>query len=357
MSVLFCDFVGYTASAHSADPEDVRRILGEYHAGVRAVIERFGGTVEKFIGDAAVGVWGAPQAHEDDAERAVRAGLAIVDSVGVEVRVAVNTGEAFVRVRLGRDGKGMVVGDVVNTASRLQAVAPVGGVVVGEATVRTTGDVIEYESLAPVVLKGNRTSVEVWQAVAAIGGAAVRSPDGRRRSWAASASSAAAGGVRAGGRRAGPATSDGRGRAGHRKVAVGGGARGVACWAFGVGGDTAGPLHRLWRRDRLVAAGRDREGTAGISETESEEQARALLEEAVAGMADAAWLRARLAPLVGLPGEGGEREEVFAAWQRFFDEVAARDPLALMFEDLHWADPAMLAFIQYLAEWSTAFRC
>src|SRR5690242_14559373 len=92
VSVLFCDLVGFTASAHSADPEDVRRVLGEYHAGVRAVIERFGGTVEKFIGDAAVGVWGAPQAHEDDAERALRAALAILDAVAVDVRIAVNTG-------------------------------------------------------------------------------------------------------------------------------------------------------------------------------------------------------------------------------------------------------------------------
>ena len=90
-----------------------------------------------------------------------------------------------------------------------------------------------------------------------------------------------------------------------------------------------------------------------IAETDSEDQARARLAAAVEGMQDAPWLRARLAPLVGLAGEAGQREEVFTAWQRFFDEVAARTPLVLVIEDLHWADPAMLAFVQHLVEWST----
>jgi len=137
--VLFCDLVGFTASAHAADPEDVCWRLTAYHVAVRAEIERFGGVVEKFIGDAVVGVWGAPHVHEDDAERAVRAGLAIVKSVEVEVRVGVNTGEALVRVWPASEaGQGMAVGDAMNTASRLQAVAPAGGVVAGEATARAT---------------------------------------------------------------------------------------------------------------------------------------------------------------------------------------------------------------------------
>ena len=124
VSVLFCDLVEFTASAESADPEDVSLALGTYHALVREQIERFGGTLEKLVGDAAVGVWGAPVSHEDDAERAVRAALSIVDVVGVDVRVAVNTGEALVRLSPLVDmGEGLV-GDVVNTASRLQTVAP-----------------------------------------------------------------------------------------------------------------------------------------------------------------------------------------------------------------------------------------
>ncbi len=130
MSVLFCDLVGFTASAQAADPEDVRRMLDGYHGAVRSEIERFGGRVEKFIGDAVVGVWGAPIAFEDHAERAVRAGLAIVDGVDAEVRVAINTGEALVKLRARPElGEAVVAGDVINTASRLQAVAPVGGVV------------------------------------------------------------------------------------------------------------------------------------------------------------------------------------------------------------------------------------
>lgn len=146
MSVLFCDLVGFTAGAHGADPEDTSRTLGAYHA-VRAEVERFGGVVEKFIGDAVVAVWGAPMAHEDDAERAVRAALAILDVVDVEIRVAVNTGKVLVSVKEDADRGASIVGDPVNTASRLQAIAPVGGIVVGEETYRLTSEVVEYAAV------------------------------------------------------------------------------------------------------------------------------------------------------------------------------------------------------------------
>ena len=161
VSVLFCDLVGFTAASDRADPEDVRAAHRPYHARLRREIEAFGGTVEKFIGDAVMAVFGAPVAHEDDAERAVRAGLRIVQAIeelnegrpGLElqVRIGVNTGEAVVVLGARPErGEGIVTGDVVNTASRLQGIAPVGGVAVGEPTYRATREVFDYEELDPV---------------------------------------------------------------------------------------------------------------------------------------------------------------------------------------------------------------
>jgi class 3 adenylate cyclase len=149
VSVLFVDIVGFTARSHRADPEDVVAALAPYQSRLRREIESFGGLREKFIGDAVVGVFGAPVAHEDDAERAVRAALSITDaieelnrkdpSLDLAVRAAVNTGEGLVSLRAAhRAGEGIVTGDVANTASRLQGIAPVGGVVVGELTYRSS---------------------------------------------------------------------------------------------------------------------------------------------------------------------------------------------------------------------------
>jgi class 3 adenylate cyclase len=149
VSVLFADLVEFTARSEAADPEDVRAMLRPYHATLKREIERYGAVVEKFIGDAVMAVFGAPVAHEDDAERAVRAALRIQKAVAdlneeqpglnLSLRAGVNTGEAVVTVAARPEmGESMVVGDVVNTAARLQTVAPVGGVVVGEATYRST---------------------------------------------------------------------------------------------------------------------------------------------------------------------------------------------------------------------------
>ena len=177
VSVLFVDLVGFTAASEKADPEDVRARLRPYHARVKQEIERFGGTVEKFVGDAVMAVFGAPVSREDDAERAVNSALRILDAIvelneehpGLElsVRGAVNTGEAM--VTLGArpaEGEGFVAGDVVNTAARLQQSAPVGGIVVGETTYRATKDLFEYEPLDAVAVKGKAESLPLWQAIA-----------------------------------------------------------------------------------------------------------------------------------------------------------------------------------------------
>ena len=147
VSVLFADLVGFTAASEGRDAEETRELLSRYFDQARTLIERYGGTVEKFIGDAVMAVWGAPVAQEDDAERAVRAALDLVAAVHVldpalQARAGVLTGEAA--VTLGAEGQGMVAGDVVNTASRIQSVAAPGSVLVGEATKRVSEAAIAY---------------------------------------------------------------------------------------------------------------------------------------------------------------------------------------------------------------------
>src|SRR5437867_1515008 len=172
VTVLFADLVGFTARAEQLDPEDVEAILRPYHERLRHELERHGGTVEKFIGDAVVALFGAPVAHEDDPERAVRAALAIRDWIveqaqDLQVRIGVTTGEALVtRDARPSEGEGMAAGDVVNTASRLQAAAPVDGILVDEATYRATEHAIEYLAAAPVTAKGKAAPIAVWSPVA-----------------------------------------------------------------------------------------------------------------------------------------------------------------------------------------------
>src|SRR5260221_1789482 len=173
VTVLFVDLVGFTARAEQLDPEDVRAVLAPYHAHVRRELERFGGTVEKFIGDAVMALFGAPVAHEDDPERAVRAALAIRDCArdqdDLQVRIAVNTGEALVTIDArASEGESMAAGDVVNSAARLQTAAPLNGVLVGELTYRATSEVFEYAAVEPVTAKGKAERVPAWEAVAAL---------------------------------------------------------------------------------------------------------------------------------------------------------------------------------------------
>jgi class 3 adenylate cyclase len=180
VSVLFCDLVGFTAASEMQDPEDVQARIRPYHARLRYDIERHGGTMEKFVGDAVMAVFGAPAAHEDDAERAVRAGLAILDAVAelndvdprlaLQVRVGINTGETVVSLGARPElGEGMVAGDVVNTASRIQSAAPVGAVAVSEQTYQATGRVFDYEQLDPVLVKGKSEPLTLWRPKAARG--------------------------------------------------------------------------------------------------------------------------------------------------------------------------------------------
>ena len=177
VTILFCDMVEFTSRFDQADPEDVRETLATYHRRVRREIERFGGTVEKFIGDAVMAVYGAPVAHEDDARRALLSALRIPPAIEelnesnrdlpLAVRIGIETGVAVVSVGSERSDQGIAIGDVVNTASRLQGAAPIGGILVGEGTHRLTKDLFDYEPLDPVQVKGKAEPQRVWVAKAA----------------------------------------------------------------------------------------------------------------------------------------------------------------------------------------------
>jgi class 3 adenylate cyclase len=371
VSVLFCDLVGFTAASAAVDPEDVRARLRPYHERLRVELERYGGTVEKFVGDAVMAVFGAPLAHEDDAERAVRAGLRILKAIGelneadpglsLQVRVGINTGEAVVALGARPEqGEGIVTGDVVNTASRLQGAAPVDGIAVSEQTYRATERVFDFEALAPVVVKGKTALLAIYQplqARARFGSDVIRTH-----------------------------STPLVGRELERTLLVGTFERAAqqrSCQLVSVVGEPGVGKSRLcgelfgyieerpglvrWRQGRCLpygegiafwALGEVVKAEAGILESDSPEQAAAKLDRALPqDDPDLPWLRARLAPLVGAPAEPASQEESFTAWRRFLEGLAADGPAVLVFEDLHWADPALLSFLEHLADWSEGCRC
>ncbi|MGL6278195.1 MAG: adenylate/guanylate cyclase domain-containing protein, partial [Gaiella sp.] len=355
VSVVFADLVGSTARAESLDPEDVRAILAPYHARLRQELERYGGTVEKFIGDAVVGVFGAPVAHEDDAERAVRAALAIQEAIAelneadptlaLEVRIGVNTGEALVDLAARPElGEGMVSGDVVNTGARLQSAAPAGGIVVGGATHRATERAIAYEEHPPVVAKGKAEPVEAWRAIAphaAFGlehGDTGRAPlVGRERELALLVDAFE------------------RARRDQRPQLV------TLVGVPGIGKSRL--VHELsrrvdedpdlivWRRGRSLpygegvsywALGEIVKAQAGILESDRGAEAGEKLGRAVRSLVgdagEAAWVERCLRPLLGLSSIDASlpREEAFAAQRRFLEAIAETGPSVLVFEDMHW---------------------
>ncbi len=367
VTVVFADLVGSTALAERSDPEDVRAMLGAHHARVRAELERFGGTVEKFIGDAVVAVFGAPVAHEDDPERAVRAALAIRDGAtegGLALRVAVNTGEALVSLDAHpAQGEGMVAGDVINTAARIQSAAPENGVLVGESTQRATAHVIEYRAAEPIEAKGKSEPVPVWEAVA---------PRSRFGSDVEEVPLAAlVGREREVDVLRGALTRARQEREPELVTLVGvpgiGKSRIVAELFSIVDSD---PDIILWRQGRCLpygegisywALGEMAKSQAGILESDTAAEAERKLTEAVAALvhaaADAEWVTAHLKPLVGLGSElgagGDSRGETFAAWRRFFESLGEQRPTVLVFEDLHWADEGLLDFVDGLVDRAT----
>ena len=366
VSVLFCDLVGFTAASESVDPEEVQARLSPYHARTRERIEAFGGTVEKFIGDAVMAVFGAPVAHEDDAERAVRASLAILEtieqlnagdeSLALSVRIGVNTGEAVVALDARPElGEGMVTGDVVNTAARIQSQAPVDGVAVGEGTFRATERVFEFEPLEAIAAKGKSEPVPVWRAVASrarFGSDVIRSMMtplvGRElevtlltKTFDKATQDAAAQLVTVVGE-----PGVGKSRLVAELFAYIDGLQQVVRWRQGRC-LPYGEGITFWALGEIVKA------HAGIYESDSPEVATTKLEAVLPESEDRPWLRARLLPLLGIDaGEAAAQEELFIAWRRFLEGIAERHPTVLVVEDIHWADGAMLAFLEHLADWA-----
>ncbi len=368
VSVLFADLVGFTTLSESRDAEEVRELLSRYFDTCRRLIELYGGTVEKFIGDAVMAVWGTPTATEDDAERAVRAGLdlvAAVSALGDEVgaadlraRAGVLTGEAAVTV--GAEGEGMVAGDLVNTASRIQSAAEPGTVFVGEATRRASEAAVAYAPAGEHELKGKAEPVPLWRALrvtsgrqGALKGAGLEAPFvGRDRDlrkikdlFHASAEE----------RRAHLLSVTGIAGIGKSRLA----------WEFEkyVDGlaDTA-----YWHRGRCLSYG---EGVTywalgdmvrmrcRISEEDDAATAlgklEATLTEHVLDDDERRFVAPRLAQLLGVGEQGsGEKQDLFAAWRLFFERMADAYPTVLVFEDVQWADESLLDFVEYLLEWS-----
>ncbi len=363
VSVLFADLVGFTTASENRDAEDTRELLSAYFDVCRRLIDRYGGTVEKFIGDAVMAVWGTPVANEDDAERAVRAALDLVAAVpeldpALAARAGVLTGEAA--VTLGAEGQGMVAGDLVNTAARIQSIAEPGAVLVGETTKRATEAAIAYDEAGEHELKGKAEPVALFRArrVTAARAGALKSQGleppfvGRDRElrlvkelFHASAEESKAHLVSV--------------------VGIAGIGKSRLAWEFEKYID--GLIDEIWwHRGRCLAYG---EGVAywalaemvrmraRIGEEEPSDAAlaklRATLDLHVPDSDERAWLEPRLAHLLGL-GEAtaADRQELFSAWRVFFERLAEQGPCVLVFEDLQWAEPGLLDFIDHVLEWS-----
>jgi len=367
VSVLFADLVGFTTISERRDAEDVRDLLSSYFDAARDAVERHGGLVEKFIGDAVMAVWGTPAAHEDDAERAVRAALELVEGVealgrSVNVvllaRAGVLTGEAAVTV--GAVSQGVVAGDLVNTASRLQSEAEPGTVLVGEATYRAAANAVAFAEVGPLSLKGRDEPVAAWRAVRVIGqrGGAGRTEAleppfvGRTEEL-----------------RLIKELLHSTGREGKARlvsvIGIGGIGKSRLAWEFLKYIDGLAETI-FWHKGRCPAYG---EGVtfwalgemvrmrAGIAETDDPVESRRKLSEALAQYLrddeERRWVEPRLAHLLGLVERPpGEREELFSAWRCLFERISEFGTTAMVFEDLQWADPGLLDFVESMLEWS-----
>jgi class 3 adenylate cyclase len=361
VSILFADIVGFTPFAEERDAEDVRETLSRYFDLAREVIERYGGTVEKFIGDAVMAVWGAPIAREDDAERAVRAALDLLAAIpglapGIQARAGVLTGEAAVTI--GATNQGLVAGDLVNTASRLQSAAAPGVVLVGEATQRAASGAITFEPAGEQSLKGKAAPIPAWRAIRVV---AERRGRGRSESLEPpfvgrdEEIRQLRDAFHATERERKPRLISVIGPGGIGKTRLSweflkylDGLAGTAWWHAGRS-PAYGEGVTFWALGEMVRA------RAGLVETDDEAATRAGIAETVArhvdDPAERAWIESALLALLGIHSSVAP-DELFAAWRTFFERLAASNPVVMVFEDFHYADRGLQEFIEHLMEWS-----
>ena len=361
VTVLFADLVGFTSYAAERDAEEVRETLSRYFELASDIVARYGGTIEKFIGDAVMAVWGAPTALEDDAERAVRAGLELVDAVhtlgdGIDARAGVLTGEAA--VTLGATNQGIVAGDMVNTASRLQSVAPPGTVLVGETTQRTASGAIVFEAAGEQVLKGKTAPVAAWRAVRVVaerGGRnrtdMLEAPFVGREDELRLLKDLYHATVRE--RRTRLVSIVGPGGIGKTRLAweflkYCDGLVDTVYWHDGRS-PAYGEGITFWALGEMVRA------RAGLLSTDDEAATRTKIAEAltryVPDEEEQRWIEPALLALLGFEA-GVETDRLFGAWRTFFERLAAGAPVVMVFEDFHFADPGLLDFVDHLLEWS-----
>ena len=367
VSVLFCDLVGFTTASEDRDAEETRELLTAYYDLARERVERYGGSIEKFIGDAVMAVWGVPVAHEDDAERAVRAAIDLVAAIpdvaaGLVARAAVVSGEAA--VTLGAEGQGMVAGDLVNTASRLQGQADPGVVLVSDSTRLVTERAILYERVGSTALKGKAEATEAWRAIrarAGIGGRfasdELEPPFVGRDAELRMLTEIFHATARESRLRLVSVTGQpgiGKSRLSRELETYLDGIRQTVYWhrgrcpAYGEG-------LSYWAVGEMVRR------RAGIAEMDGPERTAELIEGMLTELVADPDERARIEPavraLVGLDTEGWsgtETGELHAAWRLLFERIADQAPVVLVFEDIQWADTGLVGFIEHLLEWSRA---
>jgi len=368
VTVLFADLVGFTPLSESRDAEEVREVLSRYFDVCRRIVTLYGGTVEKFIGDAVMAVWGTPTATEDDAERAVRAALdlvAAISALGQELRaeelrgrVGVLTGEAA--VTLAAEGEGMVAGDLVNTASRVQAVAEPGAVLVGEATRRATDQTIVYEDAGTFELKGKQGLTPLWRARRIVSGlrGSLKSQGleapfvGRDRELRQLKDLF-------------HASADERKAHLLSIIGIAGIGKSRLVWEFYKYFDGIAESV-YWHRGRCLPYGEgvtywaladmvrmrcriaeDEDPSAGL------EKLRATLDEHILDVDERTFVEPHLGHLLGfVEHEARDRQDLFAAARIFFERLAESYPALLVFEDMQWADESLLDFVEYLLDWS-----
>jgi class 3 adenylate cyclase/tetratricopeptide (TPR) repeat protein len=351
VTVVFCDVTGSTALGERLDPESLRRVMSRYFDETRAVLERHGGTVEKFIGDAVMAVFGVPVLHEDDALRAVRAGAELKEaiaslneelerdySVGIAVRTGVNTGEVVAGDAA--QGQKLVTGDAVNVAARLEQIAQPGEVLIGPETYRLVRDVVEVEELRPLELKGKDKAVAARRLVA----------------------------VRADAPRHLDSVMVGRER--ERSLLRQAFERAVedrSCQLFTVLGAAGVGKSRLVREftgavhdEATVLSGRCLSYGEGITFWPLVEVVRSLTGEDVVsaiaarlgGEEEARLVAERVAGAIGLTLTSAGGEETFWAVRKLFEAHARERPLVVVFDDVHWGEPTFLDLVEHVADWS-----